>query len=546
MGGSLPQLRALAIALLIGAPLCGQDDYRAKAFAASDAGDFVRAADLFYRLFKSGAQDQEVLTTGARCLEKVGRYNDALDLLTRGTKKFPKIPGLQVSLARLYNLKAALTYQESGKMDAHVVFNYQDAIRLAEGVLKKWPKNRDARLILANSHYSLGEWEKAKKHADDLVDRFPDHPGGFIVMGDLAFHHYKLLRKRASEEGADTSKETLQKIVGSREAARQYYEKALKIDPKRVIAHSKLGDLFAWNAEIKRAIAKYGDALCANPSARVNHDWIRQNTKPKARFAFYEKLGTDYMAQPYADPKKTAIFMWYGAAALIADKNYQAGEDLYVQAVGLNASYASGYYYAMYSAYFYREDEKAALRHAAEFAKREPIQFADIVRAVAPEHRDKLTRLVKHFAKLAMDYGSAPASRDLNHVLAAIVDTADAWNNFAFMARESGEFEKSEAAYRHALEIEPSSGQLMNDLGVVLQYHKGELADLDEAEKLYKAAIARAKKVMRDRKASTAEKTTANQTISDAKGNLAKLPEQRRALKAKAKAAAKARKAKKK
>jgi tetratricopeptide (TPR) repeat protein len=540
------QLGAIAAFITVGDALPAQDDYRAKAFAASDAGDTARAADLFFRLFKAGAEDKAVLATGARCLEKTGRYNDALVMLTRGGKKFPREVTFQVGLARVHNLKAAQTFHESGKMDSHVVFQYEDSIREAKRVLRTWPKNRDARLILANAHYSLGQWDKAKKHADELVKRFPKHPGGFIVMGDLAFEHFKLLRRRASGKDADTSEKTMQKIVGSREAARQSYETALTLDPKRAVIHTKLGNLHAWNAEVKQAITEYRDALCLKPSARVNHDWIAKNMPAKERFAFYEKLGEDYRNQPNADDKKTGIFAWYGAAALVADKQYKLGEELYIISVQLNPSYASGYYYAMYSAYFYRKDEESALLHAAEYAKRNPIQFADLVRAVPMQHRDELTKLVRYFAKRAKDLGFPAASRDLNHVLAAIVDTADAWNNFAFMARESGEFKKSEAAYRNALTIQPNSGQLMNDLGVILHYHKGTLEDLDEAEKLYKSAGKAATRVLRTSKSSKEAKVTAKKTVSDAKLNLSKLSEDRAVLKKKPakKSSQKARKAK--
>ena len=38
--------------------LPAQDEYRAKAFAASDAGDLPRAAELFYRLVRAGATDK--------------------------------------------------------------------------------------------------------------------------------------------------------------------------------------------------------------------------------------------------------------------------------------------------------------------------------------------------------------------------------------------------------------------------------------------------------------------------------------------------------
>ncbi len=459
-------------------------------------------------------------------------------MLTRGAKKFPENPVFRVGLARVFNLKAASMFQASGKMDSHVVFPYEDSIREAQRVLKKWPKNRDARLILANSYYSIGEWEKAKKESDELVKRFPTHAGGYIIMGDLALHHFKLLRQRTSDEGADTSAETIQKVAGAREAAMQNYQKAIDLAPKRAIAYTKLGEVFAWNGDVKKALAAYFNALRIDPAAGIDHGWIQNNTTAKDRFARYEKLGNEYMAQPDFDKNKAGVFAWYGAAALIADKQYQLGEELYAISVQLNSTYLSAYYYAMYSAYFYRKDERMAMQYAVEYAKAAPIEFADLVRSLTKEPRERLTGLIRYMAKLASDSKAPHLSRDLNHVLAAIVDTADAWNNFAFMARESGQYDESETAYRNALAIEPTSGQLMNDLAVILHYHRKTLAAYDEAAQLYKGAIAAAKQILRGAKAAKEVKEIAKQTITDANFNLAALKPVHAAAKKAAKQAA--------
>ena len=143
---------------------------------------------------------------------------------------------------------------------------------------------------------------------------------------------------------------------------------------------------------------------------------------------------------------------------------------------------------------------------------------------------------VAFLAQDAMVKGQHAASRDLNHVLAAIVDRSDAWNNYAFMARESGEYDKSEAAYRHALEIQPESGQLMNDLGVILHYHKGTPENLVEARKLYMAAQVAAEKVLADANATPEKKAIAQKTMNDAKGNIVAMEKQAKARKAAEKA----------
>ena len=497
-----------------------QPDHRAKAFAAQKAGKTSIAADLFRQLYEAGADDRELLLAGSKCLETLGRYNDALNLLSRGKNRFPKQAEFRVGLARVFNLQAATMLASTGKMDNHVVFCFQDAIREGEDLLKISPENRDARLIVANSHYSLGEWDKVRPHAQELVKRFPNHPGGHIIMGDLAFEHYKLLRQRAATEGADNSKAAMQKIVGARESARDSYAQAIKLDNKRGAAHRKLGDVYAWNGQTDQALTKYGNALLLNPRASVPHTWISTNVTPEQCSKFYEDLGKRFLASSPANKKPAAVFAWYCAAAATAAKKFAKAESLYEVAIQLDPMFRKGYYFAMYSAYFYRDNEKDAMRFAVAYAMIAPKEFSDIVRSVPDDQRDPITQLIKYLAKKSLDNRMASACRVLNHVLAGILDTTNAWNNYAFMARESGKYGESEKAYRHALEIQPTSGQLMNDLGVILHFHKRTPEAWQEAEKLYIKAGKAAQRVLQDTSSSAVDRETAQTTKRDANSNL--------------------------
>ncbi|MCA8955353.1 MAG: tetratricopeptide repeat protein [Planctomycetes bacterium] len=515
------RVRDAALLLLCATPAVAQvsgEDFRARAFAAYSAGKLAEASDLFMRLFHAGAADRDLLRTGAECLEKNQRFNDALDVLARGKKQFPDDEVFRVALARVYNLKAAGLLKSTGKLDTNAVFNFQDAIREAKELLATKPDNRDARLILANSYYTIGKWEEAKQQADELVKRFPAHPGGHIVLGDLAFEHFKLHRQKLNQKGADTTDATMQKVAGARESARNSYSEAIRLDPERLIAHYKLGDLCAWNGETKQALAHYRAALLLDPNAPVSHSWVASSLDPAARYAYYEQLGKDYLTKPGADKSKAALLVWYAANAQAAQKKYLEAEQLYTLSASFNPSYAQGHYYAMYYAYYNRKDQDAALLHAARYAAAAPIEFADLVRASS--ERESVTQLIDFLARQAMNKNNLPASRDLNRVLAALVDTADAWNNYAFMARESGQFDASEKAYRHALEIEPTSGQLMNDLAVILHFHKRTVESWREAERLYVAAGKAAKSVLADSRASKARKDSARVTVRDAGNNL--------------------------
>ena len=107
-------IKTMLAAVLITSLVAAQPDFRAQAFAAKEQGKLQVAADLFHKLFKAGAADREILVGGAWCMEKTGRYNDALDLLSRGKTKFPGSADFRVGIARVLNLQAASMLASTG------------------------------------------------------------------------------------------------------------------------------------------------------------------------------------------------------------------------------------------------------------------------------------------------------------------------------------------------------------------------------------------------------------------------------------------------
>jgi tetratricopeptide (TPR) repeat protein len=148
---------------------------RAQAFKAKQNREFSKAGDLFLKLQKLDPTDPEPYLLAGECLEKSKRYNDALDVLEAGRKRFPAELRFSVGIARSYNLKGHEVLNTSGKFDNFVLFTLQDCVREAEGVLQKHPDNRDMRLILAQTLYTLRELDKCKTNSEELVKRFPDH-----------------------------------------------------------------------------------------------------------------------------------------------------------------------------------------------------------------------------------------------------------------------------------------------------------------------------------------------------------------------------------
>ena len=111
-------------------------------------------------------------------------------------------------------------------------------------------------------------------------------------------------------------------------------------------------------------------------------------------------------------------------------------------------------YYAFLCAY-YGKDYDAAERYAAEYARRSAPGFADVLRALPTEQRVQIAAMVQYLGDRAYQQKRIPNSRDLNHVTACLKDSADAWNNHAFLCRETGKFERAYTSYQYAIQKEP-------------------------------------------------------------------------------------------
>jgi len=459
---------------------------RARAFKAKQDGDFSKAGDLFLKLQKLDLTDPEPYLLAGECLEKSRRYNDALDILEAGRKRFPAELRFSVGIARNFNLKAHHLLNTSGKFDNFVLFTLQDCVREAEAVLQKHADSRDMRLILAQTLYTLRELDKCKTQAEELVKRFPDHPGGHILLGDLAYQHYVGLLQASKQKGADTSKEVMQAIAAARDVAKKHYEKALSLDNNRVIAHRKLGELHAWNGDRMGALAKYGEALAIDPTTGVSHDWIKRNFAAAKRFAFYNKAAKAHLTLPKADKKKASVLTWHAAFARYEEKKWKEAEDLFIECVATNPVYVDCYYWAMWSTIQGEALDRAA-RHCATLASIAPIHFADIIRKIEPpKSRDYTIEQLDRFATGSYRAGRLAAARDISHVLAAVLDTAEKWNNYGFLCRETRMYKESFAAYENALQVAPDDPQVLNDAAVILDFHLGTVEQIRQSERVHK------------------------------------------------------------
>ncbi|MCH2101915.1 MAG: DUF627 domain-containing protein [Planctomycetes bacterium] len=98
----------------------------------------------------------------------------------------------------------------------------------------------------------------------------------------------------------------------------------------------------------------------------------------------------------------------------------------------------------------------------------------------------------------------------------------EAWNNLAFGYRDSGQAEKSLAAYAQSAELAPDDPQVLNDWAVI--YHYYLKTEDEKAKNLYLKAIKLAEEILADDTGlSTADKERIQIGLRDARNNLRKL-----------------------
>lgn len=499
---------------------------RQTAFAAQQKSEHGVAADAFLALSKLEPTEPDWVVRAGDNLGRAGRIDEAIDLLAATRKRFPDALAIQTMLARTYALKADAMRMTSGR-DASVQLYYEDAVRSARAVIAIDARNLDARLVLASALLELGEAEAAFEAATAAVALQKDGYSGNALLGRVAYERFVAARRGASDASGE-ARAALEALAASmKTAAGDAFRAAAKAEPSRSFPLVTLGDLAAWSDDLSGATKLYGDALALDPWAKVNHGWLRSALGGKERAALYGAAATSYAARAEAKANGTATLHWYEAQGLFDQASdaatpsaertalWKRAAELFAGTLEPLPDYADTGWWLMQSRYW-SGDTAGATVAATAFAKQNPRRFADMIR----DDGDTIAVLVGLAAK-EYEAGHIPASRDLNQVIAYARNTADDWNNWAFLCRETRAFADSLLGYERALAVEPDSPQLLNDCAVILQYHLSNPDNLARAREMYERAIGLAEKQLAAGGLSPAKEQLVATALRDAKNNLA-------------------------
>lgn len=540
-------LSSLLPALLLSAGLCAQVDpgapgteqqpvvvtqreqnrLRAAAFKAQNEGRYGDAADAFLALSRGAPQRIDWVVSAGTCLGRSGRFGEAIDLLDAARQRFAGAIEVNAILARTLLLQ---TERDAGVVQPEI--SWAEAASICEDVLRRDPEHADCRLLLAQCRYLLGEWDEAQLQADEAVRRHPERPGAYVLVGRLAKDRLRLIFVELEKVGDDEAArvQIVKRLHEQRRKARGAYETAAKLDPTRAHPHVALSQLASIDSKPQAARDHLHDALAIDPEVAVDHALLTSGMDWQARRDLYRELRARYEATETHPAtikrRKSAALRFHEARALLDGRQFQRAIEAFLKVQQDDGAADSTSYYAFLCAY-YLGDYDGAETHAAAYARRSAPGFADVLRALPTEQRVQIAAMIQYLGDRAFQRARIENSRDLNHVTACLKDSADAWNNHAFLCRETGAFERAYTSYQYAIQREPDSPQLWNDGGVVLQYHLATPENLKKARKMYAKCLELADAVHANADATAEQRGLAKQAADNARLNLAALDEKR-------------------
>jgi tetratricopeptide (TPR) repeat protein len=499
----------------------GQDDQalRERAFGAENQGNFAAAGAAFLQLAAAEPMRVEWTVAAGRCLGRSGQFAEAIDLLVAAETRFPGIVDVPAMLARTYLLQAE---QDRGVLDRREL--WQRAADTAERVLQLEPAHDESRLLLAQARFLQGQRDAARRQAELARELRPERPGAHILLGRLALEELRELLAAHQQGALDPARtaDLVANIDQARQRARQSLQRAAELDT-RAHPHLLLAQLALLDGKETIARGHLLDALAIDPDATSDHSLLQNHLDWQAQAATYAALRERYRARSDQRAAKLATLHWYEGRALYAGGEWAAARAQFDLALANNPHAHSAHFYAAFASYRL-DDFDAAERHAAAYAADQAVAFAEFLKELAAAERAAVASQLQFLADRAYRANRREAARDLNHVLALLVDSADAWNNRALLCRDTGRFEAALDAYRRAVELEPDSPQLLNDYAVVMQYHLPTPTNLARARDLYQRAVQLADAQLRDANLPPATRERVQQAREHARQNLAALP----------------------
>ena len=179
---------------------------------------------------------------------------------------------------------------------------WNQAIRVARQLIKRWPRLQPAYVVIAHSYSQLGRWERAERFYRQALT-INEHPNILLFHG-VALSQLdqndeaeqclcKALKLDPDNEETHYNLGRVYRIKGQFDTAEKHLKRAIEINPKYGFPYAELGELLA-NDRPKEAISVLRKAINYDPndgwSMAYLADALSRSGKLKAADEQYRRL----------------------------------------------------------------------------------------------------------------------------------------------------------------------------------------------------------------------------------------------------------------
>jgi tetratricopeptide (TPR) repeat protein len=463
----------------------------------------------------------EASITDAAALGKEGNFTGAVQLLKDAGVEDSKDAAAWIAYGNWSSklAEAGIASGKIGGLDAYDAWNdvawiFESAAKFPGAEASAWVGWSEALLNSNDVKNSLRAADKGlKKHAKSAPLMLQQ---GRVLMAQ-ARESYKMNDEKGGAK--------------SYRHAEQAFRKAMKTAPKSAAPCLRLGELqwtllheggdesFRQDAVDSFKMAAERDPAGVDGAALGA--WLKEDSIPV--------FGVLIEKEP-----NNELHYWYRGSQYYAQgpKAWKETRDDFLKVMELNPTYTSAYFFLANGAMARGAQlSNAGDQPTAEKAYTSAAKFwALYLEGFSGEHFNQQkaagAKALKDSAD-NMNWLAGKANDPMHRIIllkyatTASPDNGDAWNNLALNYRDTGQAERSRAAYYKALALNPDDPQLMNDYAVIFHYYlKNEDAKVRD---LYTRAIARATEMLESGSVPESDVERIKTALRDAKNNLEKL-----------------------
>ncbi len=216
----------------------------------------------------------------------------------------------------LYPRKELLkVYAETGQ--------YDQAVSLAQEILKKNPADKEALFILAKLYWAQKRYVRAIETLESLLEKYPDYEEALSILANLYLQKkdlegaIKTLERLAAKEPRNAAVylelARLYRQKGAFKKARKYYEKALSLAPEKQRIYLEYGEFLEKIGAFIEAERIYQEGLKKIPQAFHLYEalfrlYIRQEQFEKA-LAILDQIEKETGKNPRLTLRRALIYL---------------------------------------------------------------------------------------------------------------------------------------------------------------------------------------------------------------------------------------------